>query len=150
MANWYGIARTNYVKIKDVDALMNFIDGLPLEVERHPVEESFVCFTPADSDTGDFDHNFCDDDGNDEFWDWPQIAEHLVEGQVLVVMTVGHDKARYLTGYASAISWDGRVVSVNIDDIYTKAVDEFGVDAKAIAFCSYQNLPDVMPEGGAQ
>ena len=150
MANWNGIARTNYVKIKDVDALMNFIDGLPLEVERHPVEASFVCFTPAWSDTGDFDHSFCDDDGNDEFWDWTHIAEHLVEGQVLVVMTVGHEKARYLTGFTSAITWDGRVVSINIDDIYAKAAQEFGVDPRTIALCTYQDLPDVMPEGSAQ
>lgn len=150
MANWYGIARTNYVKVKDYDALIKFIEGLPIEVQPHPEAVNFVSFNPADNDTGDFDHYYSDDDGNEECWDWPHIAEHFVEGQVLIVMTVGHEKSRYLTGYASAITWDGRVTDVNIDDIYQKAVREFGVEREAIAQCTYQNLPAVMPEGGAR
>ena len=145
MANWNGIARTNYVKIKDIDALMKFVDGLPIEVHPHPAAENFVCFAPADNDTGDFDHYYSDDDdGNDEYWDWTHIAEHSVEGQVLIVMTVGHEKSRYLTGYASAITWDGRVTDVSIDDIYEKAVREFGVERETIAQCTYQKLPEAM------
>lgn len=145
MANWNGIARTNYVKVKDFDALTNFIDGLPIEMQPHPKAVNFVSFSPADNDTGDFDHYYADDDGNEECWDWPQIAEHFVEGQVLIVMTVGHEKSHYLTGYASAITWDGRVTDINIDDIYEKAVREFGVEREAIAECTYQKLPEVMP-----
>lgn len=144
MANWYGIARTNYVKVKDFDALTKFIEGLPIEVQPHPTAVNFVSFSPADNDTGDFDHWY------PECWDWPQIAGHFVEGQVLIVMTAGHEKSRYLTGYASAITWDGRVTEVSIDDIYEKAVREFGVERETIAQCTYQNLPDVMPEGGVK
>lgn len=150
MANWYGIARTNFVKVKDYDALVKFIEGLPIEVEPHPTAPNFVSFSPADNDTGDFDHWLTGDDGGDECWYWPQIAEHFAEGQVLIVMTVGHEKSRYLTGYASAVTWDGRVANINIDDIYEKAVREFGVEREAIAQCAYQKLPEVTPEGGAQ
>ncbi len=43
----------------------------------------------------------------------------------------------YLTGVAVAINHTGKIVVVDIDDIYLKAADEFGVAVNQISECSY-------------
>lgn len=45
---------------------------------------------------------------------------------------------------------NARVLQGNLNDIYDKAAQAFGVDVRTIAECAYQKLPEVMPEGGAQ
>lgn len=147
MANWYGAARTNYVKVKDYAALCKFLEGLPIEVHPHPNAESFVCFQPTENDCGDFQYQLIDDDGDEMGWDWQgAVCPNLVEGQVLIVMVTGSEKLRYLTGYAEAYTWDGRMVGINIDEIYSRAAQTFGVSVSTFATCTYMDLPVQMPE----
>lgn len=147
MANWHGSARTNYVKVKDYDALVKFLDGIPVEVHPHPNAENFVMFQPTDNDSGDFSYQYLDDDGDEMYWSWQEaVCPHLVEGQVLILMTVGSEKLRYLTGYAEAYAWDGRNVGININEIYCRAAQMFNVPIATIALCTYMNLPDEMPK----
>ena len=61
----------------------------------------------------------------------------LVEGQVAVLMEVGSEKYRYVTGQTIAVRWDGRVVHLSLNDIYEKAAREFGVDVKSITPAEY-------------
>lgn len=84
-----------------------------------------------------------DDECDERQWFWTDLAEHLAEGQVLVVMTAGAENLRYITGDAIAISWDGRQAQVNINDIYSKAATEFGVPLQSIAPATYQDLPEL-------
>lgn len=68
--------------------------------------------------------------------DWGLLlAPHLAEGEVAVLMESGSESGttvNYVSGYALAIAWDGRVTSVNLRDIYAKAAAEFGVDKNSI------------------
>lgn len=62
------------------------------------------------------------------------IAPHLADGEILVGMTIGSEKSRYLTGYAVAIDRTGKEVSINLDNIYALARDAFGREP---APCTY-------------
>lgn len=140
MANWYGTSRTNYVKVTSLEAAEAFAETRTLEVDPHPSEVNFVMFTSTD-ESGGFNHSKYDpvaEEYTDDEWDWEEVAEILVEGQVLVVMEIGAEKLRYLTGVAVAITWDGRSTYLVLSGIYQKAAEEFGVPASSIAHCSYQ------------
>lgn len=137
MANYYESARTNYVKVKDVDAFREFCKLYGATVSPSGMDEGpragKVCIlwdegfnqTPYDWETneeieGDF---FAD------------VPAHLVEGEVLVMMASGHEKLRYITGYAGAVDSTGKTVFINIDQIYQLAVAQLGV--KEIDGCNY-------------
>ena len=142
MANWNGKARTNYVRVKDYDALLKAVEDLPVEVEPHYKAVNFVTFNAPDNDTGDFYMQYVDDDGEEHHWSWVEdIVPHLAEGQVLILMVIGSEKLRYMTGYAEAYAWDGRRTQINIDEIYSRAAAEFGVKQVDTARCTYQDLP---------
>lgn len=54
------------------------------------------------------------------------IAKHLVDGEVAVLMSAGHEKARYVSGYATAIRNDFKHVSIVLSDIYELAAEKLG------------------------
>ena len=57
-----------------------------------------------------------------------ELAKQLARGEVAVVMEIGHEKMRYLVGYASAVSWKGERMQVALSDIYRRAKETFGVE----------------------
>lgn len=141
MANWSGIARTNYVKVKDVDALTKFLDDFSVKIHKHPTMPSYVMFSPCEmSDYGGFEYQAYDEDDNEVEFSWANdIAPHLCEGQILIVHEVGWEKLRYLTGHATAVTWDGRETWLSIDDIYEKARTELGLPGHPIVTATYQD-----------
>lgn len=144
MANWTGKARTNYILVKDVEALKAKADEIGIKVEVHTENPNFVTFEPDQGDDGDFETSFINDDEVEVEWTWSELSEHFAEGQVLIVMTVGGERTRYLTGFALAVAWDGRVTSINLNDIYLKAAQTFGVEKDRIAPAQYDTLPKVI------
>ena len=50
----------------------------------------------------------------------------LVDGEVAVLMSAGHEKARYVSGYATAIRNDFKHVSIVLSDIYELAAEKLG------------------------
>lgn len=54
------------------------------------------------------------------------VANHLVDGEVAVLMSAGHEKARYVSGYATAIRNDCEHVSIVLSDIYELAAEKLG------------------------
>ncbi len=140
MANWCGTARTNYVRVKDVDALKELLEPFEVEVYTHPTMPRYVMLTPSSmSDYGGFNFNNQDEDGNEVEFDWPDIAAHLDEGQILVAVEAGAEKLRYVSGFAVAVAWDGRVTDVNLNDIYEKARVDFNLPGHPIAAATYQD-----------
>lgn len=142
MANWYGAARSNYVLIKDLKALQEALDPWPIGIYKKHKDDSdnnvLVCFLSEDQDSGGWPFTAWDEDDNEVEFDAAElIAPHLVEGQVLVMMEAGAEKLRYVTGHAIAINHEGKYVTVNLDDIYAKAAETFGVDGASITSCSY-------------
>lgn len=142
MANWSGVARTNFVKIKNLDDLLVATQDLPINVVPHPEAAGYVSFDPEENDSGSFDMVTWAEDGEELEWSWSDLcAQHLFEGQVLIVMTIGSEKLRYLTGFAEAYDWFGNHVFVTLNDIYAKAAAEFGVPEHQIATATYTDLP---------
>lgn len=63
-----------------------------------------------------------------------ELAEHLAEGQVAVLVEVGAEGTQVLTGRAIAVAWDGRKTDVYIDEIYNRAEKLFGVRPSSAAW----------------
>lgn len=66
-----------------------------------------------------------------------ELAEHLPKGQVAVLMEIGAEKLRYLTGVAIAVNHKGRVVEVMLSDIYRKAARSFRIAESEITEATY-------------
>lgn len=135
MANYYENARTNYVKVKD-----------PEEFKKWAKRYCALVEAENDGKTGKFcllwNDGFNDtpyDDNDDEMEGsfFPDVAEHLVDGEVLVLVASGHENLRYITGYAQAINSKGDIVGISIDDIYQKAAEEFNVPVGTIPKAEY-------------
>jgi hypothetical protein len=117
MANWYGHARTNYFRVKDVDKFCEWAKALGvLETET---DAGRVALLSADEYGGWPTSIFNEETEEYEDIDiFQQVADHLEEGSVAVFMEVGAEKLRYLTGYAIAVNHKGDIVKVTLDDIY--------------------------------
>lgn len=126
MANWYGTSRSNYFKVKDAEAFKAWAEQLGLGVWTSTTRENHFAIY---SESGEgWPSSYYGEDDNFVEVDIGTIAEHLAEGEVAVLVEAGAEKLRYVTGWATAIAWDGRRTSVSIDDIYAKARAEFGVE----------------------
>lgn len=145
MSNWNGTARTNYVRFKDevsYEAAKAVADkAAGLEWHPHPIEKWTAMISGGCPDTGGFDFSVYGDDVPDDgegLW-WPDIAQHMADGQVLVVMEAGAEGLRYLTGEALAFINDPDLtcVAVSLNDIYKLASERFGVDP---ATATYMNV----------
>lgn len=141
MANWYGTARSNNFRVKDVNAFQEALAPFEIEVQVHPAQPQFAMLVGA-QEYGDFPScGFTEDDEEIELDFQKLFAEHLVEGQVAILMEAGAEKLRYITGYACAYTWDGRTAQVTLSDIYQIVEEKFGVAAGDYAEASYNRLP---------
>jgi hypothetical protein len=125
MANWYGTCRSNYFRVKDVDAFNKFC----VEHEARPIEKGGLVGFISEEEFGDMPNRY-DVDTDEYIPITDKLAEHLAEGHVCVIMVAGAEKARYVTGRAIAIAWTGERTEISLNDIYGQAQDEFGGDAQ--------------------
>jgi hypothetical protein len=143
MADWSGTARSNYFEVKDLAAFKTWLESHSLsllEDDADPSKPSTkVGFSAANTDHGAWPSSICNEetDENEEFDLVSGLWQHLVEGQVAILMEVGSERYRYVTGQAIAVRWDGRVIHLSLNDIYEKAAREFGVDVKSITPAEY-------------
>lgn len=133
MANWYGSARSNYFKVKDVDKFETWAGELGLTVISRPSADDGLLYGllveegendgawPAVKYTEDPDLDM------EEVDVLKELSAHLAEGEVAILMECGAEKLRYLTGWAQAINSKGEVLSVMLNDIYQKVEDAWGV-----------------------
>lgn len=145
MSNWYGTARSNYFAVKDMDAFLAWAEALSLEVLNDNEMPTLVAIAPATStDTGDWpSHRFIDvedenvedpDETEDEVDIVQELAAHLADGQVAVLISAGAEKLRYVTGHAVAFDNTGKAVEISLSQIYTLAFDTFGVHPTAAEY----------------
>lgn len=161
MANYYGSERTNYVRLKNEKAELDFQLLVAIfggeYVERFDKEGNRLCGALGNSEDGGFassqDLAFvlkqrfvspnpvsdlsadrlaqaqADDLEDVELNNGFLYEAHclLAEGQVLIHLSAGAEKLRYICGYAEAISWTGESVTVSLDDIYEKAKTAFNL-----------------------
>jgi len=130
MANWYGTARSNYVRLKDPGAVRQLLAARAAEIELQESASQpglFVFLVGGLSDSGGWPtvarlsasgEPDPEVDGED-FLD--VMAEHLADGEVLITIEAGAEKLRYITGWAQAVRMHrGRVqrLQLSIADIY--------------------------------
>jgi len=122
MANYTGKGRTNYFKVKDLDAFIEAISQLPVEYHFDAKGEALMVMDD-DPDGGGWNNGYWDE----ETGEWEEIdlakiiAEHLCDEEVAVILEVGSEKYRYLSGYAEAVNNRGESRSVNLNQIYNLA-----------------------------
>ena len=127
MANWSGTCRSNYFRVKDEPAFLAMLEKFDIELLRKDDMFSFI----SDNEYGSVP-DFWDEDKpeDDPISIIDLIGEHLAENSVCVIQESGAEKARYVTGHATAIAWTGEITSISLNDIYAKAQEEFGGDAQ--------------------
>lgn len=134
MSSWQGTARSNYVRVENIDALRAALEPWPITM--HKTEDHLVAFF-AETDDGDFPSFKTDENGEEiEFSFADVVMPHIAAGEVLVTMSVGAEGHRYLTGVTSALVRDGdgnvESLSFGLDAIYQLAAEQFGVDQASI------------------
>jgi len=130
MANFYGTARTNYFKVKDIEAFKDFVNSLSnctlLEDVGKDEQKLFGFY--SDCDSGCFPSSYNEETDEHEDIDIvEETAKHLAEGEVAVFMEAGGEKCRYISGWATAINDRGDSIYLSLNDIYKMAEDKFGV-----------------------
>jgi hypothetical protein len=135
MANWYGTARSNYFRVKDSDAFLKWADSRGLGVFTNEEIGDMFAIHGGASDDGSWPSY--DMEADTEIDLVAELAQHLRKGQIAVLMEVGAEKLRYLTGVAIAVNHKGRVVEVTLGDIYRKAERTFHVVQCEITQAAY-------------
>jgi hypothetical protein len=122
MADWYGSARTNYVRVTDEAKFREMARFWNLEVIE---SDGKLGLYPDDGGFGDWPSFMTDDDDVEHEFSFEGVVMPLVaEGEVLITMSCGAEKLRYLTGYAAAYRRVGdRVdwVDISLTQIYGRA-----------------------------
>lgn len=126
MADWYGTSRSNYFKVRDVEAFKTWASDLELEVWNNG--EGLMAI--AGDAEGRWPCERWDEDRQEHMaFDFgAELQGHLTEGEVAILMTTGAEKLRYLTGHAVALHADGRRLVIDLDSIYAKVRAKFGME----------------------
>ena len=130
MANYYAIARSNYFAVKDEQAFREWASGLRLTVLTPDLSRTTADGVPRfgitpgrGGDNGDWPDSIYDADADkiEEIDLAKQLAPHLADGEVAVLMAVGNQALRYLRRTATAVNNKGKTVSINLDTVYRSA-----------------------------
>lgn len=126
MANYYGTGITNYFAVKDTAAFKAALEPHPFSVYDDAKSGKVTVVSNDPDGSGSLD--YIDWDTDEEWVLAEQIVPHLADGEVAVLIHVGHLKAAYVSGYAIAVHSDGRTVEVNLEsEIMARASEALGV-----------------------
>ncbi len=106
--DYISTSRSNYFRVKDAEAFKAWC--------------SIFHAVAWPSDYMDDDDTLVEVDFTTE------LAQHLMDTDIAVLMEAGAEGQRYVAAHAFAVNSDGASVSVNIDEIYAKAKTAFGTD----------------------
>ena len=127
MANYYAVCRSNYFQVRDPRAFRARMSALGVDVV--PTEDGHTIFAegwPSYDPTAEVpDPSQCGEEfdpsaGEIDFVQ--ELAKHLQDGEVAILMESGHEARRYVTGQAIAVNAKGQTESIDLADIYEKAV----------------------------
>ena len=125
MANYTCMSRSNYFQVKDREAFDAAMEPFEVEIVTSGEHTGKVALLNQDPDGGGWPWRMYDEETDEDIEvDFAGIiAEHLADGQVCVLMEIGWEKLRYLTGRAVAFNNRGEERVVDLDDIYEAAAD---------------------------
>jgi hypothetical protein len=117
-------ARSNRFKVADADNFTAWVDDLELEAQKND-DGTFTLF----AEEGFWPSLRDDELGDPQDVDFvAELAAHLAEGEVAVLMQAGAEGLRYILGTALAIHSDGRLLTLELDDIYGRVKETWGVE----------------------
>ena len=123
MADYIAHFRTNSFQTKDPAAFVDWVATIPgLEAHKSDPERKDSAFTIYREGS---EPQFTEDDVMIDLS--VELAKHLADGEVAILMEIGHEKLRYLVGTAQAVHSDGRSIALSLCDIYRMVEKEFGV-----------------------
>jgi hypothetical protein len=128
MSNYDAVCRSNYFKVKDVEAFQKFCKRIGAEFFGVIDREEYVCGFGKDGSLPNWDL-----EKDDELDFFGELATHLEDKEIAIIMESGHEKFSYVTGYAWAINNKGDYREVSLQEIYSKLA---GMGNKPIA-CEY-------------
>jgi hypothetical protein len=142
MANYYALARTNYVRVKDLDGLKASIEAFAIRMFQSTEDsESWTLISESESGWPAIYPNPSDPHADAQYLDFRKdVCPYLYDGEVLVSIEVGREKSRYGIGIASAMmlrgdQWYEHVIDLN--SIYNEAAEMFGVTQESITRAEY-------------
>lgn len=124
MADYTGITRTNYFRVKNAAAFLSWCKDLQLthwdkKFPEHP-GDTFYAITADDRGNCDGWPTYVEDEHGEQIDDYnfaDDLAEHLDPRDVAILKEIGSEKLRYLTGYATAIDASGKSVTISLRQI---------------------------------
>jgi hypothetical protein len=128
VANYDSWSRSNYFKVKDIAKFKEFSNQAGFDVHE---KNGRVCITPANNDglfNYDLDFGAEDEDFKEDDYLLQQLAKHLCDNEVAVLLEVGHEKLRYVSGYAQIVNWSGEERYVSLTGEAEKHFKELGGD----------------------
>lgn len=141
MADFYATSRSNFVLVKDVTAAMKALKSFATQIHRHPDNSNAIMLAGCRSN-GTFRSYYVDESGDEIHLDLAKWAStHLADNQVLVLVSAGAEKLRYISAWAEAYTWKGEVVTVDlIETLFSRLQSELGIAPSEVADPSYTCL----------
>lgn len=121
MANYNIWARSNSVKVKDIEGLKKSLDVFGYTLEDTG-ENSYSIDPPDECGWYNFDES-----GEKEFDPQEHVIPYLEDGEVFITIEVGQEKLRYLGGCARAFIKDEESIIISLDDIYYEVKQKWGI-----------------------
>lgn len=136
MANYVLTCRSNYFRVRDPKRFERWCSffGLDHWTEKSlpGCEDDFYAISNDNGDGWPSSHPETDEELDFE----AELSKHLDPRDVAILMQIGSERLRFVSGHASAIHADGRAVHVGLQSIYGLAQQTFG-DKVTITDASY-------------
>jgi hypothetical protein len=125
MANYIAMARSNYFRVKDVEAFKKRFHGMQ---DMEVIEDSEGGVGLMCNGESAWPSDLWDDE-KDEYVGYDFIEDlrtHLADGETCVLFEIGYEKMRYLVGVAFAFQNKGELLQTTLQQIYDEAEKHFG------------------------
>lgn len=122
--NYVEWGRSNYFTVRDVQVFTTWAHELGLEVITRTDEQAGVQLVGflVDTEQGIPNSRWDENLGEEISIDFAiELSQHLAPDHVAIVMAVGYEGMRYVTGYAFAVNAAGEVKSRHLHHIYEDA-----------------------------
>ncbi|HBC87083.1 MAG TPA: hypothetical protein DCZ94_09030 [Lentisphaeria bacterium] len=120
MADYYGYARSNYFRVKDMARFKAAMDKCDVRIITGVGRGRKGKVALLATGEAGWDSSYVDGNGKEiNFNIIDIVAPRLEDGEVAVFMSIGYEKLRYLAGDAFAINNRMECVSICLSDIYS-------------------------------
>lgn len=126
MANYTATCRSNYFRVKDPEAFKAWTLNYNISVVER--DGPMFAIFGEDPDGAGWPTSRWDEDADnpvDVEFD-TELAEHLEEDSIAILMEVGNEKRRYVIGQAIAVNSRNETVYLDLSGIYDLARKRFG------------------------